>query len=182
MSVIPDRRHWILDPPLHRFGEQMNVRDLSGLEVETVLGTMVLIDLTPEGADLANWVCDLCSEPILTAWGEESFPVPMFGGHALCLNHYNEMSQPIDPLGLDHLIGQFNIDQHYLRSLPAEEIAFHPEYESREGYGLGPWPLRFCSCPFCQATMNEWSSSFRNVLKQDPRFQNDLVRNDPSQS
>lgn len=181
--IVPDRRHWILDPPLHRLGEKAMGRTGYKGNLETIAQTMFIIELHSDSA-LEDWVCDFCSAPILTALGESPFPVPMWGSNALCLDHFNKFSGPIDPQGLDHLIGDvyLKLTEFEVRSMELHEIAFHPEYEARKGYGLGPWPLNFCSCPFCSEILGDWRDSFRIALRDDPRFQKEPARNNPGLS
>ena len=122
MRREPDNRFWILDPSGHRRvenGRKDQYRD--GDMVDTVFGEAVLI--IPPAPPAEDWYCDICSEIILTKWGREPFPVPMMGGYALCLEHFNKtIESPIYDMDTDEVI---------------------------PGSRMGEWPMRGCSCPAC---------------------------------
>lgn len=120
-------RFWITDPRGHRLHErQHNPPD--GSTIDTPFGEAVVIRPPLPPGDL--WVCDLCNEEILTRFGGEPWPVPMFGGYALC--H-------------DHLIEAMDWPEEDNRT--GEEIP---------GTHLGPWPLHVCACPPCVHKATDW--------------------------
>lgn len=120
-------RFWITDPGGHRIlYEQRPEKD--GDLIDTAFGEAVII--RPPAPPPDDWYCDLCSEPILTRFGEEPWPVPMFGSYALC--H-------------DHLIEAMEWPEEDDRT--GEEII---------GTRLGPWPVHVCACPPCTRKAIDW--------------------------
>ena len=116
-----DPRYWILNPTGHRLAEARQFYGRDGEEVDTVFGKATLI--VPPQPEPEDWFCDLCSETILTRWGDEPFPVPMFGSYALCAEHYYEFQgNPLD----DPRTGE-----------PLDEP-------------MGLWPMLACSCQACR--------------------------------
>jgi hypothetical protein len=134
MRPEPENRWWILDPAGHRRienGHKDQFKD--GQMIDTVFGEAVLI--IPPAPPAEDWYCDICSEPILTKWGRQPWPVAMMSSYALCLEHYNEMkTRP-----------------HYDRDTD----------EPIPGTRLGEWPTMACRCGACagQITliMAEWN-------------------------
>lgn len=77
-----ETRHWITNPGGHRRHDR-DLAPTEGTIVETVFGPAAAIgSFIPTSDDF--WVCDLCSEQILTLWGGEPFPVKADGGYAFC--------------------------------------------------------------------------------------------------
>ena len=127
-QLAEDRRHWIPNPIGHRLAEARLYYGRDGEEIDSVFGKATLI-VTPY-PDAEDWVCDLCSQMILTKWGSEPFPVPMFGSYAMCMDHYNEA------------VAQWkhDTDEGDVSDVP-----------------LGEWPLFACSCQPCQSTIQTWA-------------------------
>lgn len=128
----------------------------------TSLGIMAVIQLPNENE--IDWYCDLCSDKILISWGGEAWPVPMLGSYALCLEHFNIFSQPINLNGLQAAIEEGLVSGDKVPLMSSQDIAFHPEYEAGDGYGMGPWPLSVCGCGACELTGIEWRPIVERIL------------------
>jgi hypothetical protein len=128
MKPMPENRYWILNPVGHRLTEQRGYYGRDGEEVETVFGPATLI--VPPQPPVDEWYCDMCSEPILVKWGDEPFPVPMFGSYALCAEHYEEAK------------------------------GWHPDDERTgdpiPSLVLGEWPGNVCRCQPCTSQTVVW--------------------------
>jgi hypothetical protein len=120
-------RFWITDPRGHRLYEEEHKPE-DGSLIDTVFGEAVVIRPPLPPGDL--WVCDLCNEEILTRFGGEPWPVPMFGGYALCHDHLVEAME-----------------------WPEEDNRTGAEIV---GTRLGPWPLHVCACPPCVHKATDW--------------------------
>lgn len=127
-QTVTAPRFWITDPIGHRIFAEMMRTEKDGDLIDTVFGEAVVIRPPAPPAD--EWYCDLCSEPILTMFGEEPWPVPMFGSYALC--H-------------DHLIEAMDWPEEDNRT--GEEIL---------GTKLGPWPVHVCACIPCVKKAQDW--------------------------
>jgi hypothetical protein len=122
-----DDRHWILNPAGHRLNAELGMVGRDGEEIDhPVFGKAELI-VGPPNLD-EGWVCDLCSLPILTRYGDEPFPVPMLGSYALCLEHFNEA-----------------------QTWPYEDSA-----GTQYPYPMGEWPANLCACSACAFTAGDW--------------------------
>ena len=120
-------RFWITDPRGHRLHEEGRKPE-DGSLIDTVFGEAVVIRTPLPPGDM--WVCDLCSEEMLTRFGADAWPVAMLGGYALCLQHMNEAEDWPDE---DNRTG-----------------------EPIPGTRLGLWPLHICACPPCTQTAIRW--------------------------
>lgn len=80
--------YWVMDPIGHRRHEQAQPIPT---EME-FLGEMVPVI---HGATLVGdeWVCDLCNETMLTRWGSEPWPIPVWGGYAVCPNEMDAFAK-----------------------------------------------------------------------------------------
>ena len=121
-----DHRYWILNPTGHRLNANLAMVGRDGEMVDSAIGRAQLI--VPEPGEPDDWVCDLCSTPILVRWGEEPFPVPMFGSNALCLDHFNE----------------------------AKGWNYEDDAGVEYPFTYGEWPANICLCSACQFTMADW--------------------------
>lgn len=81
-------KYWILDPGGHR-REWAAGLPQDGEMIDTSFGEAVAIVPAPPD-DLDDWICDYCSETVLTRWGKEPFPVPSDGSYALCSKHFEK--------------------------------------------------------------------------------------------
>lgn len=127
---MEDPRFWILDPPGHRVANASPHQD--GDIVDTMFGEAVVI--APPLPPVEDWVCDFCNQPILVKWGDEPFPVAMFGSYALCLEHYNEV------------IASWTHDD--------------PMTGESTDIPMGPWPDQACGCDPCVIQFAAWRHHF----------------------
>lgn len=126
-ALAEERRHWIPNPVGHRLAESRQYYGRDGEMVDTVFGEAVLI--VPPQPAAEDWYCDLCSELILTKWGDQPFPVPMFGSYAMCMAHYNEAVAE----------WKHDTDEGDVSDVP-----------------MGEWPLLACTCDPCISTLHGW--------------------------
>lgn len=126
--MSPDRRHWILDPAGHRRHWTQEAADRDG-ETVTIGGLEFVNVVPPAPEDDDDWVCDVCTTPILTRWGAEPFPVPMDGSYALCSDHFQtaQTQERSDGWG-----------------------------EPIPGTRRGVWPPQACTCPPCRVQFAVW--------------------------
>lgn len=127
-----DPRYWILNPRGHRaYGSEFapSVRDTVEL-----FGQPAVIISSPAPDDV--WICDLCNDPILINWGDEPFPVPLFGGNALCLDCFIKV-----------------------QTWPQSDDWGEPI----DGTELGEWPAHICNCPPCENQTAVWMKELRNA-------------------
>lgn len=123
MRPAPDTRFWILDPAGHRRVENgLKDQHKDGDIIDhPIFGEAVLI--IPPAPPAEEWYCDICSEPMLTKFGRQPWPVPMIGSYALCLDHFNQFKDaPWDDEDTGDVI---------------------------EGTRMGEWPYRGCRCGAC---------------------------------
>lgn len=131
-----DGRYWILDPAGHRQADAAD-RPADGTTVDFLGGEAIII--APPLPDDDDWLCDLCStEPILTRWGDEPWPVPAVGSYALC-NTCREKVEA-DPRTTD-------------RGDPIP------------GTRNGPWPWDACTCHACTAQLLAWHPHITYALR-----------------
>lgn len=127
-----DPRFWILNPTGHRLAESRQFYGKDGDMVDTVFGEAVLI--VPPQPAASDWYCDICSEIILTRWGDEPFPVPMFSSYALCAEHFYEFQE-----------GERD-DPESGEPIP--------------GSKWGLWPMMSCGCQACR----QYANGYRAVM------------------
>lgn len=148
---VKETRAWVMDPAGHRaFIAGQYQGPESGDKVPTPFGEATVLRM-PLPDDYADWYCDLCSKQILTRFGNEPFPVPMFSTYALCLDHFNEMQQ--GP-ATDAYSGE---DLYEELTQPNGEVISVPVLE-------GPWPLVMCRCPACYETALAWKPYIEPIL------------------
>ena len=137
-----DPRYWILNPSGHRLNAELAMLGRDGEMVESAIGPAQLI--VPPAGEPTDWVCDLCSQPILVRWGEEPFPVPMYASNALCLDHFNE----------------------------AKDWPFEDGTGTEYPFPYGEWPAQLCSCSACRFTMSDWFPQLKLAYEMtDPVFE-----------
>lgn len=129
-----DRRFWVLNPTGHRLTSDRQSYGRDGEEINTPFGKAALIVLPSPPA--AEWYCDLCSEQLLTKWGDEPWPVAMIGSYALC---------PKDMYQI--------MEQNYVDQDSGEELPFK----------MGEWPAQICTCQPCDSQMQTWLVQLHNA-------------------
>jgi hypothetical protein len=117
-----------MNPAGHRAYEGEAFPYADGDTVE-FLGAEAVIIRPPQPAP-ADWYCDICSRPLLTAWGDEPMPIPLAGSYALCPDHQQSVEEG-----------------------PRTDT----EGEPIEGTTNGPWPPAGCHCPPCVYTTQRWA-------------------------
>lgn len=128
-----DNRYWITNPVGHR---SIPVPYTDGEMVETIFGLTEMI--VPPAPPADEWICDMCNEPILVKYGDEPFPVPMLGGYALCLDHFNE------------------VVEHWTHD--------DPDTGEPTDIPMGDWPMQSCGCMPCTLQTMEWIPMLKSAL------------------
>jgi hypothetical protein len=137
---MSDERFWITNPAGHRLAEARGFYGRDGEET-TFLGAPAILIVPPQ-LEPGTWICDICSEPILSSWGEEPMPIPLAGSYALCQRHQEavENGPEDDPRTGDPI----------------------------PGTRRGPWPLQLCACQPCTYWVQEWGrrGAFAAVIRE----------------